>query len=158
MQTFSRRRFLALIGAGTVAVAGGAAITLHQLGSNGSGSTLSFHAVTGLPAKPFPPYASYVISGQIHPGNGSGTITKYVYAGSPDRITSIPLLTRNVRVTGVQQQGSAWHITGVVNDLTQLQQGEDTAFDIRLDASHNLAQSTFFGSPIQLALQKFSLS
>jgi len=158
MQTFSRRRFLALIGAGAVAVAGGAAITLHQLVGNGSGDTLNFQAVTGLPAKPLPPYASYVIRGQVHSGNGTGTITKYVYAGSPDRITSIPLLTRDVHVTGVQQQGSTWHITGVVNDSTQLQQGEDTAFDIRLDTSHNVAQSTFFGSPIQLVLQKFSLS
>ena len=91
-------------------------------------------------------------------GDGTGTITKYVYAGPPDRMTTIPLLTRDVRVTAVQQQGSAWHITGVVTNQTQLQKGEDSAFDIRLDPSRNLAQSSFFGSSIVLDLKKFSTS
>jgi hypothetical protein len=61
-------------------------------------------------------------------------------------------------VTGVQQQGTNWHISGVVNSQTLLQAGEETAFAISLDPSRNLAQSTFFGSPIQLALQQFSTS
>lgn len=158
MKTFSRRRFLALAGAGVIAAAGGGAFTIHQLVGNGSANTLSFSAVTGLPAKPFPSYASYVISGQIHPTNGTGTITKAVYAGSPDKITTIPLLTRTVRVTGAQQQGNAWRMTGIVSDQTQLQPGEETTFDILLDPSRNLAQSAFFGAPIQLALQKLSVS
>ncbi|HJT57541.1 MAG TPA: twin-arginine translocation signal domain-containing protein [Ktedonobacteraceae bacterium] len=158
MNTFSRRRFLALAGAGVVAVAGGGAFTIHQLIGNGTANTLTFSAVTGLPAKPFPSYASYMISGQVNPTNGTGTITKAVYAGPPDKITSIPLLTRTVRVTGVQQQGSAWRIRGVVSDQTQIQAGEETSFDILLDSSRNLAQSSFFGSPIQLEIQKLSVS
>ena len=157
MNTFSRRRFLVLIGAGVVAAAGGA-IAVHQLIANGQGNTLNFQAVAGLPAKPLPSYASYVIGGQVNLSNGTGAITKYVYAGPPDRMTTIPLLTRDVRVTAVQQQGSAWHITGVVTNQTQLQKGEDRAFDIRLDPSRNLAQSSFFGSSIVLDLKKFSTS
>ncbi len=143
MNTFSRRRFLVLIGAGVVVVAGGAALTVRQLTGNGQGSKLNFQAITRLPAKPLPSYASYVIGGEVNLNNSTGTITKDVFAGPPEEMTSIALLTRAVRVTGVQQQGSVWHITGVVNTQTQIQEGEDTAFDIRLDPSRNLAQSTF---------------
>ena len=156
MSIFSRRRFLVLIGAGVVAAAGGAAIAVHQLTANGRGNILNFQAIAGLPAKPLPSYASYVIGGQVNISNGTGTITKDVYAGPPEKVTTIPLLTRVVHVTSVQQQGSAWHITGVVTNQTQLQRGEDAAFDIRLDPSRNLAQSTFFGSSILLELKKFS--
>jgi hypothetical protein len=156
MNTFGRRRFLALLGAGVVVVAGGAALIVRQLTANGQGNTLNFQAITRLPASPLPAYASYVISGQVNLNENTGVITKDVFAGAPEVRTSIALLTRVVRVTSVQRQGETWHITGVVNTPTQLQAGEETALDIRLDPSHNLAQSTFFGSPIQLELQKFS--
>ena len=157
MDSFSRRRFLALVGAGIVVVAGGAALAVRQITGNGQGSTLSFQAISGLPAKPLPSYASYVIGGQVNIHNGAGTITKAVYAGPPDETTTIALLNRTVQVKSVQQQGSAWHITGVVSDQS-IQAGEERAFDILLDPSHNRATSTFFGSPIQLALQKFATS
>ena len=152
MNTFNRRRFLAFIGAGVVVVAGGAALTIRQLSANGR--VLSFKAVTSLPAKPMPAYASYVISGQVHLNDNTGSITKQVFAGAPEAITDIPLLARSVRVTGAQQQGNTWHITGVVE--TQTQAGEETTFDMLLDPSRNIAQSTFFGSPIQLELLKLS--
>ncbi len=158
MNTFGRRRFLAFLGAGVVAVAGGTALIARQLPANDPGNTLSFQAITRLPAAPLPSYASYVIVGQVHRNNNTGSITKNVFAGPPEARTSITLLTRDVRVTSVQQQGSAWHITGVVDPQTQLQAGEETTFAIQLNTSRNLAQSTFFGSPIQLDLQKFSLT
>lgn len=157
MNTFGRRRFLTLLGAGVVAVAGGTALIARRLTANGHGNTLNFQVITRLPARPLPSYASYVIGGQVNRNNNSGSITKNVFAGPPEARTSIALLTRVVRVTGVQQQGSVWHITGVVDTQTQLQAGEETTFDIQLDTSRNLAQSTFFGSLIQLDLQKFSL-
>ena len=97
------------------------------------------------------------VSCQVNISNGTGTITKYVYAGPPEKITSIPLLTRSVRVTGVRQQGQGWHITGVVDNPSQLQKGEEASFDLLLDSSHSSAQSTFFGSPIQLQLQQYRL-
>ena len=112
--------------------------------------------MTGLPAKPMPSYASYVIGGQVNLNNSTGAITKNVFAGPPQETTNIALLTRAVRVTGVQQQGSMWHITGVVNNQTQIQAGEETAFSILLDPTRNLAQTSFFGSPIQLTLRNFS--
>ena len=144
------------MGAGVVMLGGGAALTVRQLAGNGQGNTLKFKAITALPAKPMPGYASYVIDGQVNLNNNTGAVTKNVFAGPPEEITNISLLTRNVRVTGVQQQGSTWHITGMVNNQTQIQAGEETTFTILLDPTHNLAQSTFFGSPIQLTLQNFS--
>src|SRR3989454_4644635 len=159
MNTLSRRRFLILSGAGVVAVAaGGITLAVRQLTGSGQRSTLSFQAVTGLPGKPLLSYASYVISGNVNVSNGTGTITKYVYAGPPGSMTSISLLTRVVRVTGVRQQGSAWHISGVVDNQAQLQRGEDASFELLLDSSSGVAQSTFFGSPIQLKLQRFAAS
>lgn len=157
MNTLSRRRFLTLTGAGIVAVAaGGIALAVRQLSE--SGNTLTFQAVSGLPARPLVSYASYVITGKINTSNGTGTITKYVYAGPPESMTGIPLYTRTVRVITASQQGSAWHITGVVNNQAQLQKGEDTSLTLLLDSSRGIAQSTFFGSPISLQLKHFSAS
>ena len=154
MNTLSRRRFLTLTGAGIVAVAaGGIAIAVRQLGE--PGNTLNFQAVSGLPAKPLVSYASFVITGKINASNGTGTITKYVYAGPPESMTSIPLYARTMRVTGVSQQGSAWHITGVVANQAQLQKGEETSLTVLLDSSRGMAQATFFGSPISLQLKHF---
>ena len=157
MSTLNRRGFLVLAGAGVVAVAGGGiAFVARQLTGSGQKSTLSFQAVTGLPSKPLLSYASYVIAGNVNVSNGTGTITKYVYAGPPENMTTIPLFTRVVHVTGVHQQGSVWHISGVADNQAQLQRGEEAAFELQLDSSSGVAQSTFFGSPIRLNLQKFS--
>lgn len=159
MNTLSRRRFLVLTGAGVVAVAaGGITLAVRQLTGSSPKSTLSFQAVTGLPGKPLLSYASYVISGNVNVNNGTGTITKYVYAGPPEKMTTISLLTRVVRVTEVRQQGSAWHISGVIDNQAQLQKGEAATFDLLLDSAHNVAQATFLGSPIELNLQKFVAS
>lgn len=156
MNTLSRRRFLALTGAGVVAVAaGGITLAVRQLTGSGSKSMLSFQAVTGLPGKPLLSYASYVISGNVNVSNGTGTITKYVYAGPPESMTNISLLTRVVRVTGVRQQGSAWHVSGVIDNQAQLQKGENASVELLLDSAHKVVQATFLGSPIELKLQKF---
>ena len=154
MSTLSRRRFLTIAGAGLVAVAaGGVALAVRQLTANG---TLSFRAVTGLPAKPLLSYASYVIDGNVNVDKGTGTITKYVYAGPPENMTDISLLTRLVRVTSLHQQGSTWHISGTVDNEAQLQKGEDASFCLLLDSSRGVAQSTFFGSPVQMNLQRYT--
>lgn len=157
MNTLSRRRFLTITAASTVvAAAGGIVLTVRQL--TGQGKTLSFSAVTGLPRKPFVSYASYVIEGNVNASNGTGTITQYVYAGPPESITSIVLLTRVINVSGVQQQGSLWQINGVVQDQASLQKGESAAFAMQFDSATKVADSTFFGSPIQLHLQRFVTS
>ena len=156
MSRLSRRRFLILSSAGVVAVAGGGiAFVVHQL-TGGQKSTLSFQAVTGLPGKPFLSYASYLIAGNLNVSNQTGTITTHVNAGPPEKMTDISLFTRLVRVTRVRQQGSVWHISGVLDNQAQLQRGEEAAFELQLDSTSGVAQSTFFGSPIGLQLQRFS--
>jgi hypothetical protein len=155
MNTLSRRRFLTLTGAGIVAVAaGGIALAVRQFSE--SANTLTFQAVSGLPAKPLISYASYVLTGKIDTSNGTGTITKYVYAGPPESMTSISLYTRTVRVTKASQQGGVWHITGVVENQAQLQKGEDAVLQLQLDSVRGIAQASFFGSPIALRLQHFT--
>lgn len=157
MSRLNRRRFLVLTGAGVVAVAGGGiAFVVHQLTGNGHKSTLSFRAVTGLPGKPFLSYASYVIAGNVNVSNQTGTITTSVYAGPPEKMTDISLFTRVVRVTSVRQGGSSWHISGVVDNQAQLQKGEAAALEVQLDSSSGVAQSMFFGSPVQLQLQRLT--
>lgn len=154
MNTLSRRRFLTLTGASLVAVAaGGIALAVRQFSG---GQMLSFRALTGLPAKPLLSYASYVIEGSVNVSNGTGMITRYVYAGPPESLTNISLLTRPVRVTAVRQQGGVWHVNGVVENKAQLQRGEEASLEIQLDSSKGIARTTFFGSPLQLTLQKFS--
>ena len=154
MDTVGRRRFLALLGAGVVVVAGGGILVVRQLNAGGLGNTLSFQAIARLPAAPLPTYASYVIDGQINLDNHSGPLTITVFAGPPEARTSIALLKRQVRVTSVQRQGSTWSIAGVMDG--QLQAGEQTGFALLLDPARRRAHSTFFGSPIQLALANFS--
>jgi hypothetical protein len=157
MSPLSRRRFLVLAGAGVVAVAGGGiALIVRQLSGSGQKNTRSLQAVTALPGKPFVSYASYVIAGSVDVNNGTGTITKDVYAGPPENMTNISLFNRTVRVTAVRQQGSTWHISGVAENQAQLQRGEEASFELQLDTSSGIAQSTFFGSPVRLNLQTFS--
>ena len=156
MSELNRRRFLVLTGAGVVAVAGGGIAFIASRLAGGQKSALSFRAVTGLPAKPFLSYASYVIAGNVDVSNQSGTITLDVYAGPPEAITNISLFNRVVRVTSVHQDGGIWHINGVANNTAQLQKGEEASFDLQVDSASGIARSTFLGSPVQLNLQKFS--
>jgi hypothetical protein len=158
MNILHRRRFLALIGAGTIAGAGGAILLVRQLTGSRQAGTLAFQTITRLPAGPLPGYASYVITGQVDLTTRTGSITKAVFAGPPEERTNIALLTRPVQVTEVQQQQGSWHIKGVVSTQNGLQAGEETTFALQLDPSHNVAQSTFFGSPIQLEVQHFSIT
>ena len=158
MSGLNRRRFLVLTGAGVVAAAsGGIAFIVNHL-AGGQKRALSFQAVTGLPTKPLLSYASYVVAGNVDVGNQSGTITLNVYAGPPGAMTNISLFTRAVHVTAVRQDGGIWHISGVADNLSQLQEGEAASFDLQVDSASGIVRSTFLGSPIQLNLQKFSAS
>ena len=158
MSELNRRRFLVLTGAGVVAVTGGGIAFIVSRLAGSQKSALSFRAVTGLPAKPLLSYASYVVAGNVNMGSQSGTITLDVYAGPPEAMTNISLFTRAVRVTAVRQDGGIWHISGVADNQAQLQKGEDTSFELQVDSSSSIASSTFFGSPVQLSVQKFSVS
>ena len=155
MNRLSRRKFLWIGGTGVVAVAAGGVALVRQLTQKGaSGPTLSFQAVAGLPRPPLHSYASYVIAGQVDLGSGTGTLTRTVYAGPPEAMLPIALLERKVRVTSAKQQGSSYHITGVIDDRAQLQRGESASIDLTIDASSHAAQTDFYGDAIQLQVQQ----
>ncbi len=159
MNRLSRRKFLVVGGAGVVAVAAGGVALVRQLPQKSASSpTLTFQAIAGLPRPPLNSYASYVIAGVIaglsDNGNGTGTLTRTVYAGPPDAMRSIPLFERQVRVTSVKQQGSIYHIKGVIDDRAQLQPGESASIELTIDASSRTAQTDFFGDTIQLQVQQ----
>jgi len=85
MNSTSRRRFLTLAVAGTV-----------EPGKRAQAATagrelFTFRAVAGLPAKPFPSYASYVIQGHVDIVRSTGIVTKTVFAGAPEAMSTIVL-------------------------------------------------------------------
>src|SRR5205085_1807201 len=73
MNKLNRRKFLTLAGVGSAAAAAGAALPGANLLTGGEkAKTFTFRAVVGLPKKPLPAYASYVIEGHVDLAAGSG--------------------------------------------------------------------------------------
>src|SRR5437763_17067373 len=117
MNKLNRRKFLTLAGVGSAAAAAGAALPGANLLTGGEkAKTFTFRAVVGLPKKPLPAYASYVIEGHVDLAAGSGVLTKAVFAGTPEAMSAVALpgLSRIVRITEVQELGGTLRITGVV--------------------------------------------
>ncbi len=160
MDKMERRKFLKVAGAG---VAGAAAVgALGPLAgmviSVSNGGQLRFRAVTGLPKRPFPAYASYVLDGSVDLLSKTGTVTQALYAGAPETISQIvlPGTARTVRVTDVLQSDGLLRITGVVDDLSQLHRGESPTVEIMLDRSKGQVQAQFFGTNVSMRLEDAS--
>lgn len=156
MNKLNRRKFLALAGASSAVVTTGGAISLANL-SNSSikGNTLTFRAVAGLPSKLMPAYASYVIEGHVDIASRSGVLTQTLYAGAPKGKSTIafPGQSRIVRVTDVQELGSTLRVTGVIDDRSQLLQGESPTFNILIDSAQAVARTSRFGSELMMHLE-----
>ena len=159
----SRRKFLSMIGAGTGAMAVGVLIPsgafrasgrLLQAGNNNNGSKLKFRAVGGLPQGGFPSYASYVIEGTIDLKTHSGVATRNVFAGPPEAMSTIALpgLSRTIRITEVEDNGSVVRLRGIVDDRSQLHPGENPYVDITVDSGRYTASSSFMNSKVSLKL------
>jgi hypothetical protein len=158
MKAINRRKFLQLAGSGSLAaaaVAVPALATAPRLTSGSKEGTLTFRAVAGLPAKPLPAYASYVIEGHVNLSTRTGVMTKTVIAGSPQAKSTLALpgLSRIMRITGVEELGGTFHVTGVVDDRSQLQKGESATFEIFIDPAQRLARTTIAGSSLLLHLE-----
>src|SRR6266540_2494285 len=139
MSDLSRRDFLKFASAGSaaaaVAVGGGALARMKLVSSNASGDTVTFRAVTGVPGKPLPAYASFVLDGRVDLLTGTGTISKTIYAGAPDAMSSIlfPELSRMFRVTSVEGDATKLRIQGVIDDRSTLRPGEPHTATILVD-------------------------
>ena len=157
MNKLNRRKFLTLAGVGSAAAAAGAALPGANLLTGGEkAETFTFRAVVGLPKKPLPAYASYVIEGHVDLAAGSGVLTKAVFAGTPEAMSAVALpgLSRIVRITEVQELGGTLRITGVVDDRSQLQRGESPTTQILIDRSRGVVQAGFFGNRVVLNLEQ----
>ena len=157
MEKLNRRKFLKVAGASS-AVAAGAVIPSAGLLPNtaAQNGTVTFRAVAGMPQKPLPNYASYVIEGHVNLDAKTGVITKSVFAGAPEIMSNVALpgMSRIARITDVIDQAGLLRITGVVDDRSQLQRGESHTFTVFIDRSLGTVKAEFFGSNVTLLLVK----
>ncbi len=155
MEKLNRRKFLKVAGASS-AVAAGAALPSAGLLANSAvtNGAVTFRAVTGMPDKPLPNYASYVIEGHVNLDTKSGVITKSVFAGAPEMMSTVALpgMSRIARITDVADQGGVLRITGVVDDRSQLRRGESPTFIVFIDRSLGTVKAEFFGDSVTLLL------
>ncbi len=159
MKKLNRRTFLQVASASSAAAAGvgisSVAILTEKTSKTNSGM-MTFRAVTGMPAKPLPSYASYVVEGHLDLSSRSGVITKAVFAGTPQAMSTIALpgMSRIGRITDVQQLNNTLLITGVVDDRSQLQRGENPTFTVTLDAANRLVKTDLLGQEVALFLER----
>jgi hypothetical protein len=156
MDKLNRRKFLKVAGASTAVVAGVSVPSAGLLAGNSTKSgTLTFRAVAGLPAKPLPSYASYVLEGHVDLASGSGVMTKTVFAGSPEAMSTIALpgMSRIARITSIEDQGGSLRIIGTVDDRSQLQRGESPEFSAFIDRTSGIVRADFFGKEVSLLLE-----
>ncbi len=115
---------------------------------------IDVRAIGGLPQGPFPSYATYVIEGTLDVKSQSGILTKSVFAGPPEAMTTIALpgLTRVIRVTGVHADGGAIRVSGMIDDKLQLKDGESSEVSLTLDRSNGMLRTEFLKSDTTLNL------
>jgi hypothetical protein len=155
MKKLNRRNFLQLAGASSaVATAGLGIVASSFLGGSSAGKTVMFRAVAGMPTRPLPSYASYVLEGHVDLARRSGVITKTVLAGSPQMMSSVALpgMSRIAHITDVETIGDTLRITGMVDDRSQLMRGESPFFTVLIDHANGTARTQFFGNEVALLL------
>jgi len=155
MNKLNRRRFLRLAGAGSAIAAAGALLPAAALVTGSRNGIFRFRGVAGLPQPPLATYASYVVEGRVDLKTRSGTVTKAVFAGAPEAMSTIALpgLFRVVRVTDVQHSGEAIHIKGVIDDRSQFRRDESPSVEIVLNRSQGVGRTHFFGTEVPLRVE-----
>ena len=157
MEKLNRRKFLKVAGASS-AIAAGAVLPSSGLLANSAttNGTVTFQAVAGMPQKPLPNYASYVIEGHVNLDARTGVITRSVFAGAPETMSTVALpgMSRIARITEVVEEAGLLRITGVVNDRSQLRRGESPTFTVLMDRSLGTVKAEFFGNSVTLLMVK----
>ncbi len=173
MDPVDRRKFLKFVGMGSgIAIVGALAPggILKSLGNAGGGGSLipalaptksqgpdalSFRAVAGMPAAPWPAYASYVLEGRVNPVTRSGVLSRTVFAGAPSARSDIALpgLSQTIRVTDVRPGRDVLRIQGLVADRSQIGPGESQTVEILVDQIRRIVRAPFSGSTVTLTLQ-----
>jgi hypothetical protein len=156
MQPIDRRKFLGIVGAGSAAVAATAATAVPgvSLLSKPSSRTIAFHAEAGLPARPWPAYATAVVEGTVNLETASGVVTTRLLAGPPGNQGDIglPGTARVVRITSASASGSQVRLEGVVEDRSTLAKGESARKQFVLDRSAKKLVTNMSGAEVTLTL------
>jgi hypothetical protein len=154
MALVDRRKFLKMAAAGSAVAAAATALPIGIL-TWANPNTLKFRAVIGMPKAPLPPYASFVISGSVDLGQGTGTVRKSLYFGAPEAMSNIlfPGTERLIRVTAVRRSGDTVQISGMVNGGQKLGPRESPNVLIAIDRRKGLAQADFLGRQMVLKVQ-----
>ena len=154
MEDINRRKFLKVVGVGGGAIAAGATVPGMGLAGLGGKDVFTFRAVGGLPSGNLPSYASYVLEGHLNPLTLSGVVTRTVYAGPPEAMSSIALpgLSQVIRVDGFRDLGALLHVRGAVEDRAQLRAGESPTMELQIDRSAGVVHAPFFGAWVPLRL------
>src|SRR5215472_8952480 len=123
MPSMDRRKFLGVgvAGAGSAAftAAGLTAATAPAASSAAQRpGMLHFRAQTGLPARPWPAYATAMAEGSVDLKSGTGLVATRVLAGQPGNHADIALpgTARLVRITKAAAAGTTVRLQGVVED------------------------------------------
>jgi len=153
MQQVNRRRLFKLAGVGTVVAAGIALPTVAGL-PKAQQDQFQLRATLGLPERPLPSYATYVLEGTLNLVAGTGLLASRVLAGHPDAQSSIglPGLGRIITVTQIEERGSQLAVRGIVEDRSQLQPGESPEVNILIDRSRGTVQAPFGRESVVLRL------
>lgn len=153
MKQMNRRRLFKLAGAGSVLVAG-VALPLVERAESKDSEVFAFRATLGLPEAPLPNYATYVIEGTLNLVAGTGLVTSRVLAGHPDAQSEIglPGLGRIVRVVGLERQGAQISVHGLIEDRSQLQQGESPRVELVIDRERGIVNAPFLGRGVAMNL------
>ena len=154
MKTLDRRDFLKIAGAGTVAVAAGAAVPVAGFFGWTGKDVLRFRAVAGMPKAPLPTYASYVIEGKVDISARTGSLAKSLHAGAPDAMSGVvfPGTARAIQITDVRRVGSEVRINGQIAEPVTLLKGESPQFSMVVDQSSGIAQADFLGTTVVMRL------
>ena len=152
MSDFKRRDFLKLAGAGGAVIAGSGLAVLKLVGSSRTGDTFTFRAVAGLPARPLPAYATYVLDGQVDLLTGTGVVRRTLYAGAPEAMSAVTFdeLSRDLRVTSVQGTPPRLTLEAVLDG--RLHPGESPTATIVVDQVSGEVRAPFVGRDVDMVL------
>jgi hypothetical protein len=154
MPSMDRRQFLGVAAAGSAAGLAAAAAAPAAASAAQRPGILHFRAETGLPARPWPAYATAIAEGSVDLGSGAGFVATRVLAGPPGSRADIglPGTARLVRITKAATAGSTLRLQGVVEDRSTLAKGESARKSFVLDQENKQLRAVVAGTEMFLTV------
>jgi hypothetical protein len=157
MASINRRAFLGVVGAGSAAAAASAAVAAAGPGAASLArkpANLTFRAEAGLPARPWPAYATALVEGSVDLRSGTGVVASRIVAGPPRSQGDIglPGTSRLVRITSATATGSEVTMRGIVEDRSTLTRGESATKVFVLNSATKQLTTELVGIQLSLAV------